>query len=86
MQGLGYSGGFVDGRGLGVWRGDAHVEHDVWDVSHPTDVARPEGVVMRPIHRIQPVRVVVRGAGLDGRGTGSLTLIAEGSLPQLGLE
>lgn len=86
MQGLGYSGGFADGRGLGVWRGDAHVEHDVWDVSHPTDVARPDGVVMRPIHRIQPVRVVVRGAGLDGRGTGSLTLIAEGALPQLGLE
>jgi len=85
MQGLGYSGGYADGRGLGVWRGDEHLEHDVWDVSHATDVVRADGRVVRPIHRIQPVRVAVRGAGLDGRGNGSLTLIAEGTLPQLGL-
>jgi hypothetical protein len=85
MQGLGYSGGYVDGRGLGVWRGELHVEHDVWDVSHPTDVVRADGSRVRPIHRIQPVRVALRGAGLDGEGTGSLTLIAEGDLPQLGL-
>ncbi|MBW2497775.1 MAG: hypothetical protein JRF61_10925 [Deltaproteobacteria bacterium] len=86
MQGIGYSGGYADGQGLGVWRGDAQLESDVWDVSHPTQVVRPGGEVVRPIHRIQPVRVDVRGAGLDGRGTGSLTLIAEGSLPQLGLD
>jgi len=83
MQGLGY-GGYHDGRGLGVWRGEDHLEHDVWDVSHPSEVARGEERV-RPIHRIQPVQVEIRGAGLDGQGTGSLTLIAEGHLPQLGL-
>lgn len=83
MQGLGY-GGYDDGRGLGVWRGDDHLEHDVWDVSHPAEVRRGDAVA-RPIHRIQPVRVRLRGAGLDGEGTGSLTLIAEGVLPQLGL-
>jgi hypothetical protein len=86
MQGLGYSGGYADGRGLGVWRGEAHLEHDVWDVSHPTEVVRADGERVRPIHRIQPVRVSLRGAGLDERGTGSLTLIAEGTLPRLGLE
>ncbi len=85
MQGLGYSGGYHDGQGLCVWRGEEHVEHDVWDVSHPTDVVRSDGSVARPIHRIQPVRVSLRGAGLDSAGTGSLTLIAEGKLPQLGL-
>ena len=85
MQGLGY-GGYDDGQGLGVFRGEEHVEHDVWDVSHPAEVDRGAGNVVRPIHRIQPVRVTMRGAGLDGVGTGSLTLIAEGSLPQLGLE
>jgi hypothetical protein len=84
MQGLGY-GGYDDGRGLGVWRGDEHVEHDVWDVSHPAEVVRAGGKRVRPVHRIQPVRVALRGAGFDGDGTGSLTLIAEGSLPQLGL-
>ena len=84
MQGLGY-GGYDDARGLGVWRGETHVEHDVWDVSHPAEVRRGDRVV-RPIHRIQPVRVTLRGGGLDGVGTGSLTLIAEGNLPQLGLD
>jgi hypothetical protein len=85
MQGLGYSGGYDDGRGLGVWRGEEHLEYDVWDVSDPTTVTRPDGTRVRPIHRIQPVRVSLRGAGLDSDGTGSLTLIAEGELPQLGL-
>jgi hypothetical protein len=84
MQGLGY-GGYDDGRGLGVWRGDEHVEHDVWDVRHPAEVVRAGGQRVRPVHRIQPVRVALRGAGFDGDGTGSLTLIAEGRLPQLGL-
>jgi hypothetical protein len=86
MQGLGYSGGYVDGRGLGVWRGETHLEHDVWDVSHSAEVVRADGAVLRPIHRIQPVRVALRGAGLDGQGPGSLTLIAEGKLPQIGLD
>jgi len=85
MQGLGYSGGYADGRGLGVWRGEMHLEHDVWDVRHPAEVVRGDGAVVRPIHRIQPVRVALRGGGIDGEGTGSLTLIAEGKLPQLGL-
>ena len=70
---------------LGVWRGDDHLETDTWDVSHPCEVVRPDGARVRPIHRIQPVALSVRGAGLDGEGTGSLTLIAEGSLPQFGL-
>ena len=93
MQGLGY-GGYDDQRGLGIYRGEQHVEHDIWDVSHPTDVVRPSkevdeagttGTTVRPIHRIQPVRVSLRGGGLDSEGTGSLTLIAEGDLPQIGL-
>jgi len=83
MQGLGY-GGYDDERGLGVWRGEEHLEHDVWDVSHPAEVRRGDRVV-RPIHRIQPVSVTMRGGGLEGKGTGSLTMIAEGSLPQLEL-
>lgn len=83
MQGLGY-GGYEDGRGLGVYRGESHVERDVWDVSHPCEVVRGAERV-RPIHRIQPVRVALRGGGIDSEGTGSLTFIAEGRLPQLGL-
>ncbi|MDE3204542.1 MAG: hypothetical protein KGQ66_09995 [Acidobacteriota bacterium] len=35
-QGGGYFGGFNDGLGQGVFRGDLHTEGEVWDVSHPT--------------------------------------------------
>ena len=34
-QGGGYFGGFDDGLGQGVYRGDLHVEGEVWDVTHP---------------------------------------------------
>jgi hypothetical protein len=85
MPGLGYSGGFDDGKGLGVWRGDDHREVDVWDVRAPAAVVHQDGTVRTPLHRIQPVRVAARGAGLDGEGTGSMTMIANGRLPQHGL-
>jgi hypothetical protein len=83
MPGLGY-GGFEDGQGLGLWRGTEQLEHDVWDVRHHAEVVRADGRVDRPVHRIQPVHVTVHGDRFGGEGTGSLTLIAEGSLPRIG--
>ena len=47
MQGGGYWNGFDDGLGRGVYRGDAHGEGEVWDVSHPTRIIDPKGV-LRP--------------------------------------
>ncbi len=76
MPGLGY-GGYDDGLGLGVYRGVSHLEHEVWDVSHPADVGLPDGTTDRPVHRIQPVSVVQRGLDGTSTGTGSLTFIAE---------
>jgi hypothetical protein len=38
MQGGGYWGGFNDGLGRGIFRGDNYVEGEIWDVSHPTEV------------------------------------------------
>ena len=88
MPGLGY-GGYHDGLGLGVYRGVAHVEHDVWEVTHPAEVVvGGEGrdrVVIRPVHRIQPVRVTQTGPDGTSTGTGSLTFIAEGDLADLGV-
>jgi hypothetical protein len=49
-QGGGYFGGFDDGLGQGVYRGDYHVEGEVWDVSHPTDVVGPDGVTFELDH------------------------------------
>ena len=42
-QGGGYFGGFDDGLGQGVYRGDYHVEGEVWDVSHPTTIVDADG-------------------------------------------
>jgi hypothetical protein len=84
MPGLGY-GGYADGLGLGVYRGLSHLEHDVWDVTHPAEVIYPDGSTGRPVHRIQPVRVTQRGRGGTSHGTGSLTLIAEVDLDSDGV-
>jgi hypothetical protein len=42
-QGGGYFGGFDDGLGQGVYRGDYHEEREVWDVSHPVRVVETSG-------------------------------------------
>lgn len=84
MPGLGY-GGYDDGLGLGVWRGIQHLESEVWNVTHHADVVYPDGTTGRPIHRIQPVRVVQHGPEGTSTGFGSLTLIAEGDLEHLGI-
>jgi hypothetical protein len=42
-QGGGYFGGFNDGLGQGVFRGEEHFEGEVWDVTHPTDVVDASG-------------------------------------------
>ena len=84
MPGLGY-GGYDDGLGLGVYRGVAHVEHDVWDVTHPAEVLLGDGSTTRPVHRIQPVRVTQTGPDGVSEGTGSLTFICEGDLADLGV-
>ena len=84
MAGLGYSGGWNDELGLGVYRGESYVEHEIWDVSHPADVVAASGEVFIPMHRIAPVAVTTDDP--DETGTGSLTLIANGRLPQCGLD
>ena len=81
MTGLGYSGGFTDGLGQGVWRGDNLVEHEVWDVSDPAIVRDRSGQDLQPLHRIQPVSAVSSGA-ITAAGTGSLTFVFEGELPE----
>ncbi|PNQ03685.1 hypothetical protein [Sphingobium sp. SA916] len=86
MQGLGYSGGYNDRKGLGFWRGENVVEQDVWDVSHPADIAYPDDRKTAPHwHRIQPVKVSYINEETEFQGHGSLTLILAGSLPSLGL-
>jgi hypothetical protein len=49
-QGGGYFGGFDDGLGQGVYRGDYHTEGEVWDVSDPTRVRRADGTTFELDH------------------------------------
>ena len=44
LQGGGYHDGFDDHLGRGVYRGEDHLEGEVWDVTHPVDVVDPRGV------------------------------------------
>ena len=81
MQGLGYSGGYNDGRGLGAWRAPNHVEFDVWDVSHPSKVVYPDGSQKEHWHRIQPVSIKADFAGTISTGTGSQTFTIAGRPP-----
>lgn len=82
MQGLGYSGGYNDGRGLGAWRGDNHLESDVWDVSHPAKVILHDGTEKVHWHRIQPVSINADLEGKMSSGTASMTLTIAGQLPE----
>lgn len=82
MQGLGYSGGYDDGRGLGAWRGENHREIDVWDVSHPSKIVLPDGTQKEHWHRIQPVSIDADLQGERSVGTGSMTLTIAGRLPE----
>jgi hypothetical protein len=45
LQGAGYWSGFDDGLGRGVYRGDDHREGEVWDVSDPSAIGDPKGLV-----------------------------------------
>jgi hypothetical protein len=81
MQGLGYSGGFDDGKGLGAWRGAQHLESDVWDVSHPSKIVYPDGSSKEHWHRIQPVQLSADFDGQSSQGMGSMTLTIAGKLP-----
>jgi hypothetical protein len=49
-QGGGYFGGFDDRLGQGVYRGALHVEGEVWDVRHPTQVVRDDGTSFEFAH------------------------------------
>lgn len=82
MDGTGYDWGFADGQGLGVYRGEHHVETDVYDLSDPEAVVRPDGEVRRPMHRETPVRVVIGG----DRGVGHQVFVVSGPVPVLGLD
>jgi hypothetical protein len=86
MQGLGYSGGYNDRKGLGAWRGDDVVEEDVWNIEHPARIIYPgEREPDEHWHRIQPVAVQCTLDDAQYEGHGSMTLTLGGRISSLGL-
>lgn len=65
-QGGGYFGGFDDGLGQGVYRGDYHAEGEVWDVSHPTRIVEESGEVFEFDHAWAENFVRVTSGGATG--------------------
>lgn len=87
MKGLGYSLGYTDEKGFGVWRGENHVEYDQYDVSHPEDVVMPNGTVDRPYHRDCAVTVTVTSpSGEVTTGAGHCAILPIGPTKRSGVE
>jgi hypothetical protein len=87
MLGLGYSMGYTDRKGFGVYRGENHVEHDIYDVSHDEDVVMPDGTADRPYHR--DCAVTFRVVAPDGTvypGAGHVAIIPSGTLEARGIQ
>lgn len=78
--GTGYDGGFSDGRGLGVPRGDL-AEHDVYELLLPDRVLL-DGAPTPSGHREQFAEVTIDGT----KTAGYCTVMARGSIPRLGLK
>jgi hypothetical protein len=82
MDGTGYDWGWNDDQGLGVYRGEYYTEADVYDLSHPEKVVRPDGQVRTPMHRETATRLTLNGRP----GTGHQVLVAVGPMPGYGLD
>ncbi|MFN8624471.1 MAG: hypothetical protein U0587_00550 [Candidatus Binatia bacterium] len=84
MDGTGYDWGWNDGKGLGFYRGDYYSEHDVYDISHPETVIRPDGSVHTPAHREAPSIITVDGRRTP-RSVGHQVFVLNGPVPFLGI-
>jgi hypothetical protein len=65
-QGGGYFGGFDDGLGQGVYRGELHVEGEQWDVSDPTTIVDAAGRTFEVEHDWAENFTLVRQGGQVG--------------------
>lgn len=76
-QGGGYFGGWDDGLGQGVYRGDHYVEGETWDVSHPTTVVDADGKEIEFDHDWAESFVRLTGPGGTGAAHYECVVIRE---------
>jgi hypothetical protein len=66
FKGLGYDGGYNDGKGQGVYRAaDLHKEYDAYDVSEIGKPRFPDGSISKSSHREQHCRTTINGVEGD---------------------
>ncbi len=84
MCGTGYDSGYLDERGLGVYRGESLAEYDVFDLSHPEKIVRGDGTppAHPALHRETPARLTVNGEP----ALGHMIIMPLGPLPRYGFE
>ena len=81
MEGLGYFGGFSDGLGLGVYRGELLVEGNAYDISDPQRVVDlTTGMERVPRWREQPAVMECRGE----KGMAHFVCRVTGAYPRYG--
>lgn len=78
LQGGGYFQGFDDGLGRGVYRGDDHHEGEVWDVSLPSRINDPRGLVRERPDAWAENWAVCEMAGTGLRGVGHFECVLAG--------
>jgi hypothetical protein len=83
LQGGGYHGGFDDGLGRGVYRGDDHAEGEVWTIDHPTRVGEPKGWKLHPEAYAEQWASCTNLDDPEDRGTGHFECVVFGPYPGL---
>jgi len=76
-QGGGYFGGWDDGLGQGVYRGNDYFEGETWDVSHPTTIVDAEGKEIEFDHDWAESFVRLTGPGGTGAAHYECVVIRE---------
>jgi hypothetical protein len=84
LQGGGYFGGFDDGLGRGVFRGDVHDEGEVWEIDRAIAVRTPTPVALQRAHYAEAWGRCTNLDDPSETGTGHLECVVLGRYPGVG--
>jgi hypothetical protein len=85
LQGGGYFGGYDDGLGRGVYRGDLHGESDVWEIDRVIGITAPTSVELNRSHYAEAWGRCTNVDDPADTGTGHLECVVLGPHPAIGV-
>lgn len=83
LQGGGYFGGFDDGLGRGVYRGDEHSESEAWEIDSGIALIAPRGIDLNRAHYAEAWGRCTNLADPSDTGSGHLECVVLGPYPGL---